>query len=270
MPSLPVQKFNVRIETICVDVAEDLPEITLFQGIHTYSNWCAAMRGSFCPGARQYTQLTWEARCIITAENLQIPPLLLNGQSDNTDFNCPGISDIKVHFRFRKVRELRRGYPDGPTIDHLSDSELEHYPWLWSLRALLQNSELKPSAFAFFQNLLFPEWSKGCYNTEEITGVADDFFQRLEQFAYAQGILMDATADLTEDTAILVRHKPHETANAQTTGRVQGLIQERFSNNLVITLARTQGLDEPAGFLDSLPQNMRKWALKQRFRKQKD
>ena len=263
MPSLPIKELKVHIEKICVDVAAELPEMTFFRATPTYASWCAATNVGFSPTAPPLTYLPWEATCIITAENLKIPPLPLNEKfsSVETGFNCPGMPEIRAHFRFRKVRELGFDHHAKLPVERLSDHELEHYPWLWSLRALLQTSELDPSAFGSLENLLFPDWSNGYYNTDEITVDEAEIFKRLEQFAYAQGILMDATAQLTEDTEILVRHVTHETANAHTTARVQGMVQEMFSDNLVITLARTHGSDEPAGFLDSLPQEMRQWAL---------
>jgi hypothetical protein len=173
-------------------------------------------------------------------------------------FDYSEFEKTKIHFRFRRVRDLGYDYKESREAELIIDNESEHYPWIWAFTALKETGLIADAVQTFFETSLYPEWAKGYYCTDECTGYSKRFFQSLERFSYENGILVDSVATFCGASLIQIARTDLSLSEGDNK-RVCDRLSELFDDNLIITVRKPMLESEGEKFLQSLSSQMRRW-----------
>ena len=249
----PATPTKAVIDSVTVHIPDQLPKQFYLKVPSTYGGWVACWNLGSARDAK--AELDWESSLSLGTEGLVLNS---DASSSGSLWKYPAIPGAKVRFRFRRVRVLGYDYEKSQPLEYLRDEETEHYQWLWALNALIKGGGTNSSTARFFEQALFPEYTND-FSAEDCAGFCKQFFEKLERFVYAHGVLTDITAVMNSGTEMLFKGMNKDRPAEAAARRVRKRVEEMFTTNLVLTVCRpmTRGMGE--AFLESLSPRMLRW-----------
>ena len=245
------------IRRIVVKVPNDLPNMLFCVGPASFGRACSGWNLMSKPQVKvKMAYLHWDSICEI-GDHFSIN-LSSRDCCDRSFFDYSDVGGTKIHFRFRRVRNLGYNYKESCEAEVITDNETEHYPWIWALTAIKETGLLGDAAQTFFETSLYPEWAKGYYCTDECTGYTKRFFQSLERFSYENGVLVDNVATFCGASSIQITRNDSLLSEGDNE-RVCERLSELFYDNLILTMRKPMLKSVGENFLRSLSSQMRRW-----------
>lgn len=243
------------IRRIVVKVPNDLSNMLFCSGHASFGRACAGWNLMSKPQLKM-AYLEWDSICEI-GDNFSLN-LSSKDCYDSSFFDYSEVGGTKIHFRFRRVRDLGYNYKESCEAELIYDNETKHYPWIWALTAITETGLLGDAAQTFFETSLYPEWAKGYYCSDECTGYTKRFFQSLERFSYENGVLVDSVATFCGASSIQITRDDSLLSEGDNK-RVYERLSELFYDNLILTVRKPMLKSVGENFLRSLSSQMRRW-----------